>query len=499
MPQQNTTVTYEEFGAAGDGVTDDLPAICAAHDYANEHGLPVRTRPDATYHLGYRALTATIATETDWNTSRFTIDDSNVHSRVEDHEAPLFEVRSRLAPVALQLGRLQRDQKQVEARPPQDCHVVVESDQQRRYIRRGLNQNAGVPQHDCFIVRRDGSIEGDIDWDYDTLTHIEARPIDPEPLVVRGGIFTTFANRMKQEIGYNYWARNIDISRSNTTIDGLTHYVVGETALGHPYRGFLNGHDCANLTFRDCFATPHKTYSTIGAAGKPVSMGSYDLHANNVVNLHLAGCHMHHICDRTHWGIIATNFCKNILLEDCTLSRMDTHMGVSGRYTIRRCELGHMGLKAIGRGLLTVEDSKLHGYNLIEFRRDYGSAWDGDVVIRNCRWLPACGETYWPYLFQIRNDGTHDFGYPCSMPRTITIDGLFVDDSQHPDGYNGPYLFTDPDDADFGDGVELADERPFPYAPCEEVAIRGLETASGKSVQVSRNEALVERVRVRGG
>ena len=63
-------VDYEAFGAVGDGVADDLQAIVEAHAYANEHGLPVRTRPDAVYHLGYRALTAVIATDTDWSTSR---------------------------------------------------------------------------------------------------------------------------------------------------------------------------------------------------------------------------------------------------------------------------------------------------------------------------------------------------------------------------------------------------------------------------------------------
>ncbi|MCB0160552.1 MAG: hypothetical protein KDD83_20610, partial [Caldilineaceae bacterium] len=74
-PNDNV-VTYEAFGASGDGVSDDLPAICAAHDYANTHGLSVRARPDATYHLGRRALTAVIATDVDWNTARFTIDDT---------------------------------------------------------------------------------------------------------------------------------------------------------------------------------------------------------------------------------------------------------------------------------------------------------------------------------------------------------------------------------------------------------------------------------------
>ena len=484
MTETTRVVTYEEFGATGDGVTDDLPAICDAHSYANAHDLPVRTRPDATYHLGRRALTAIIATDTDWNTSRFTIDDSAVGGQaVEDHRQPLFSVESRLAPETIQIDRLTRDQRQVDARPTVDCHVLVENEHKRLYIRRGLNQNNGDPQHDCFILRRDGSIEGEIDWHYETITRSEARPIDAGPLIIRGGVFTTIANRMEQPVGYNYWARNIDITRSNTTVDGLTHYVVGETAVGHPYRGFLNASQCANITFRNCFATPHKIYSTIGRAGQPVNMGSYDLHANNVVNLHLVNCRMNLICDRTRWGVIATNFCKNILLEECAFSRMDTHMGVSGSYTIRRCTLGHMGLNAIGRGKLLVEDSTLYGRHLVNFRQDYGSTWEGDLIIRNCRWIPACGDSTWPHLIGVSNDGTHDFGYPCSMPETVTIDGLVVEDTNTPAAYDGLYLFTDPDL--IYDGVEttradLPTARPFPYARCQSVEIRNMTTVSGK-------------------
>lgn len=491
MTANETFVTYEDFGAVGDGVTDDLSAICDAHAYANENGLPVRSKPDATYHLGRRALTVIIATNTDWNTSRFTIDDVDV----ENHKAPLFEVCSLLGSEDIHLMQLSRDQAQVDVHPEHDCHVLVENDQKRVYIRRGLNQNEGVPQHDCFILRRDGSIEGAIDWDYDTITRIEARPIDDEPLVIRGGIFTTFANRLKQEEGYNYHARNIEITRSNTEIDGLTHYVVGETSVGHPYRGFLSAYQCANITYRNVFATAHKMYSTIGAAGKPVNMGSYDLHANNVVNLQLLNCRMNHICDRTRWGVIASNFCKNILLEDCTFSRMDTHMGVSGTYTIRRCTLGHMGLNAIGRGVLTVEDSTLYGRSMVNFRQDYGSTWEGELIIRNSRWIPACGDTTWPHLIGVSNDGMHDFGYPCSMPRDITLDGVFVDDSNVPDDYDGMYFFTDPDRMVTGtDDVALTAERPFPYQPCQTIRVCGLTTASGKKPRLSPNADLQAKI-----
>ena len=469
-------VTYEAFGAVGDGVHDDLPAICEAHEYANARGLPVKTKPDATYHLGSRALTAIIATDTDWNTSRFTIDDTEV----ENHRKSLFEVRSLLKPETLKIDRLTRDQKQLDVRPEHDCYVTVTNNKIKRFIRRGLNQNSGTSQRDSFILRRDGSIEGDIDWDYDNVSRVEARPIDEKPLVLRGGVFTTIANQMKQEVGYNYWSRNINITRSNTEVDGLKHYVVGETSVGHPYRGFISVSSCANVTLRNCFATAHKTYRTIGAAGKPVSMGSYDYSANGVVNFTMINCQMDDIDDRTRWGVIGTNFCKNILLEDCTLNRMDTHMGVSGTYVIRRCTLGHAGLNAIGRGVLTVEDSTLYGNSLINFRSDYGSTWEGDVVIRNCRWIPACGRTCSPQMFSVRNDGKHDFGYPCFMPREITIDGLYVDDSNHPEDYQGMYLFCDPGGSDPADS-------PFPYALCQKVKILGLTTASGKKPRISPN------------
>ena len=41
-------VSYEDFGAIGDGVTDDMPAIVKAHEYANTEGLPVRAKDGAT-------------------------------------------------------------------------------------------------------------------------------------------------------------------------------------------------------------------------------------------------------------------------------------------------------------------------------------------------------------------------------------------------------------------------------------------------------------------
>lgn len=482
---ETSPVSYERFGAVGDGLTDDLPAIVAAHAHANEHRLPVRSNPDATYHLGRQALTAIIQTDTDWNTSRFIIDDSQ---GVDDHRRPLFEVRSRLEAVPLPIERLTRGQERLDLRPATDFLVWVENANRRIFIRRGLNQNDGTAQREVFILRQDGSIEGGIDWDYDVITAIEARPMDPEPLVVRGGRFINLANRMRQEVGYNYWSRNLRISRSNTEIDGLTLEVAGETDIGHPYRGFLEVERCANITLRNCAIDGRRTYHTIGAAGKPVPMGTYGFLATEVVNFRLINCRSGDIHDRSRWGVTATNFMKNILVEDSTLSRMDVHMGASGSYVIRRSTIGHAGINAIGRGHLLVEDSTLHGRALIAFRADYGSTWEGDVTVRNSRWIPPADQGRL-MMFQLENDGTHDFGYPCFMPRVIRLEGLWVDDSGRAEDYRGVAFFNDP----IGPPGE---ERPFAYQLTERVEVTGLTIASGLPPRVSDNAAVAAAIEV---
>ena len=87
------------------------------------------------------------------------------------------------------------------------------------------------------------------------------------------------------------------------------------------------------------------------------------------------------------------------------------------------------------------------------------------------------------------NDGTHDFGYPCSMPREIRIDGLFVDDAKHPADYEGLTFFTDPLGGPKPD-------RPYPYALTKTLYVRGLKTASGKPPRVCANPEVAKAITV---
>ncbi|MBZ0258961.1 hypothetical protein K8I31_23060, partial [bacterium] len=83
-------VLYEDFGARGDGESDDIDAIAKAHEFANQHGLPVRANDGATYYIGGKDRTVVIQTDTDFGSAKFIIDDASVENR----SSHIFEVPS---------------------------------------------------------------------------------------------------------------------------------------------------------------------------------------------------------------------------------------------------------------------------------------------------------------------------------------------------------------------------------------------------------------------
>ena len=78
------------------------------------------------------------------------------------------------------------------------------------------------------------------------------------------------------------------------------------------------------------------------------------------------------------------------------------------------------------------------------------------------------------------------------MPDRITIDGLHIDDSQHPKDYEGPTLF-----ANFNSQYTHADyKEPHPYVTTREVLLNNITTASGKPLRISNNTFMFKDVRV---
>ncbi|MCF0061825.1 hypothetical protein MUK70_21530 [Dyadobacter chenwenxiniae] len=482
-------VRYSNFGAKGDGKTDDIDFLAATHAFANLHGLPVKADDHATYYIGPKHRTVIIETDTDFGKAAFLIDDTEVEKR----DASIFMISSSLKPFKLdKITSLKRDQKKIDAPLPGPCLITVTNSNVKQYIRFGLNQNNGSSQTDIFVVDKNGNVDmnAPIIWDFDEITEITALPIDEKPLKVSGGRFTTIAN--KAESKYTYYSRNLTIRRSHVIIDGVEHRIEGEGDHGAPYGGFLTINDCAYVTVKNSILTGHKTYSTIGTAGKPVSMGSYDLSVNRALHVSFVNCtQTNDINDSKYWGILGSNFCKNLLYDHCTLSRFDAHQGVANA-TIRNSTLGHMGINAIGSGLLLVENSTIRGKNIVNLRSDYGSTWQGELVIRDCVFVPADGKPVSAALIGGSNSGQHDFGYTSYMPERIVIENLRIDDARHPANYQGPTIF-----ANFNsDMTDESDQEKFPYIKTSEVILKNVTTASGKPVRVSDNAFMFKNVKV---
>ena len=65
-------ITYESFGAKGDGKTDDSAAIRTTHEYANKYGHTVVAGKDKVYYIPKISSTIKIQTDVNFSNATFT-------------------------------------------------------------------------------------------------------------------------------------------------------------------------------------------------------------------------------------------------------------------------------------------------------------------------------------------------------------------------------------------------------------------------------------------
>jgi len=464
-------ITYEQYGARGDGKTNDQDAIIAAHNAANRTGMPVKAVDGKTYYIGGGSKYAVIKTDVDWGTAGFIINDL----AADNYSNPVFSVEASEKPYSVTIpGPVAKGQTNLGISLKQLSLVHILNSGKPVYIRQGPNQNNGTSQQEVLLVHKDGSIDPSTApvWDYDRLTKVTVYPVEEKRLTIKGGTFTTIANR--NESKYSYVKRGIIIRRSNVLVENLTHLIKGEVDHGAPYSYFLGTDHVYDVEVRDCVFSGHRTYKTIGAAGTSVSMGSYDFNSSHSIGVALRGCSQSNsLNDDTFWGVYTSNFSKNLLVEDSALSRFDAHQGVSN-VTLRGCEFGHQGVRMVGFGKLLMENCTCNVRYLVYLRPDYGSSWDGDIEIRGCVMNPYIRSFDACYVLMGENAHTHDFGYDCKLPGSITVDGLVIRDGGYTNkNYRGPFAFSD-----------------FKVDAPVSITIRGVTTESGKTLQVCPNPGL---------
>lgn len=411
-------VRYSDYGAVGDGVTDDYDAIKEAHRIANVEGLTVVAESGKTYNLGQHNTPIVIKTNTVWDGATFIIDDSVIGPKNSARTSAVFSVEpDKKASAVKGIKSLEKGQANVGVTFESPMLLYLVYDGQKQYIRYGNNADSGANQQELILVDENGNVDPStpIMWDYPSLTSVTAYSASDDPVILSGGKFITVANAAPRE--YTYYMRNISISRSNVSVVGLEHYIEGEGDTGAPYNGFISISSCHNVLIKNTVLTGHKVYKL--SSDSTNSMGTYDIAVTSANAVTFLNCRQSNsITDTAYWGIMGSNYCKNLTYDGCVFSRFDAHKGTHNA-TIINSEIGHQKLSVIGSGTLRVENTVVHGNNLVNLRSDYGSTWDGDMIFKNV----TLKNTGTPTLIN-GSWANHYFGYTCYLPKNITIDGV---------------------------------------------------------------------------
>ncbi len=428
-------VTYAEFGAKGDGVTDDMPAIIKTHAYANKNGVEVWADAGATYYIGYSESSAIVQTNVNWRDATFYIDDTVVPWYSAGHTVNIFVLAPDTAPTSVSFASdmtLTKGQTNIGLTFDAPCMLHIQNDNERIYLRVGNNENnEGSPKNEMILVDENGNVDPStpIQYEYAAVTSITRYSIADAPITIRGGVLKTvtcdpheydpdYVNR------YCYFGRGVRIERSNATIDGVVYKVEGEhvtgddaTARGVPYRGSFSFGYCYNVTLQNATLDPHREYVIMQPERN--QMGSYTLDAWYTIGLKFINLtQTGDITNRADYhGIMGTNFCRNIYVEGCYLDRFDSHQGVYNA-TIKDAVLG-FDLYVIGGGTLYMERvERLAGTNFVGLRGDYNSIFDGDIYFIDCivgASIEALLQGNWNNKYS---------GIPNYIGRNVYIDGL---------------------------------------------------------------------------
>jgi len=455
-------VTYEEYGAKGDGVTDDSEAIRKAHNYANSVGLPVEGKAGATYYIGSISQTIVIKTDTNWNGANFILDDHQIRwdnttlRNVQVFKvAPDTAIKTVSVPSSLAKNGLSKGQTNIGMTFSEPCMIKIENSNEKIYVRVGVNANSGANKNELILVDENGNVDPStpIQYDYSSITKITVYSIDEKAISVGNATFTTIAPNPKEydpdfENAIIFFNRGLYVERSNTTVHDITHIVENEMmtietdrngdgvidkwgadkSYGVSYNGFFNFGNSYNVTMQDCIVEGHQAYSfwvDLNGVSTRNEVGNYDITASNCVNLNMIRVIQYEnaetgevITNRfMYHGVMGTNWCRNIVLDGCYLDRFDVHQGLYNA-TLKNSTFG-FGILVIGGGKLYIENvTRVSGSAFVHLRMDYNSVFNGDVEIVNSEMtseLSTIVEGQWISFYN---------GLPNHMTNSLIINGL---------------------------------------------------------------------------
>ena len=477
-------IYYEDFGAKGNGTTNDFAAIKACHDYANIYGHTVNGKAGAQYRIINKdkgSEVITIQTNTNWNGCKIILDDSTLLREdaawwsytfqiANNYESVTYKAATDDKPSTLPVETIYKGATNIGWAPGYRAMVVFKDATRKVYIRSGSLADEGQDLKEFVIVDENGNIDPStpMNWDFTTITSIQVVRLNTDSITINGGeydeengidnravIETRFFRQLTTTPeGYRHGA--FSITKSNVTFKNIIHEITGEYDVenGCSYNGFTNSSYADNVRFENITFQRYRVFNT--------NYRSYEVRAEMMNNVGWYNCDMSNFFGDEGqvytYGMMGTNFSKNMTFDRVEFNTFDAHCG-SYNVTIKNSQLVYVSI--IGVGKLVVEDTTFYvtrrdyKTHALWLRTDYGSHYDGDISVKNItiKYADYLGAEPEVALISAIWEN-HYYGYDTVLGRNITVDnvkmqkiefGIGTDGKRwerNVQGKNKLYLFT---------------------------------------------------------
>jgi len=307
--QDISVVYYEDFGAKGDGKTDDFEAMYNTHVFANISGQTVKGKPGAKYYIFNTRLTINsktavtsipIRTNTDWQGARIIIDDreisivaggknkdlgsANIFVVSPEAEHTKVTVKDKALLDAIVSAGLNPDTTNINLKLADwdgGMMIIPYNTQHKVFRRKGYGQHSGEAMQEVIVIDKDGNVseETPIMFEYTNIDSIDVYKLDPTTAIsVGNGIIQTLDTEINHKtadiaennykFNHGYRNRGLVVTRSYTTVHDVEHIVSGGFNLkdrangmeGTSASGMFKAQYANHVTFKDCIIPGRHCY-----------------------------------------------------------------------------------------------------------------------------------------------------------------------------------------------------------------------------------------------
>jgi len=295
-----SVIYYEDFGAVGDGKTNDFKAIYDIHNLANTYGQTVKARPDSVFYISDTRISGSkksiiINTNTDWQGAKFIIDDSEIAAfkggqNYDLYSNPIFYVKPNTEHASFTVTDTEQlsaiaaaglNQKTTHIDFKVDgwdgAMMIVPYNSTHKVARRkGYSAHSGEAMHELIVIDKYGSVDPDtpIMFDYTSVTKIVVYKLDADSAItIKNATIETIDSRVNHKRdgvwSSSYINRGITVERSYTTVENINHIVSGGFTLlerangyeGASSNGMFRAQNASYITFKDCIIPGRQAYN----------------------------------------------------------------------------------------------------------------------------------------------------------------------------------------------------------------------------------------------